>query len=111
MVPLFPSPSGVSHFSIGNSSSINYISFKFPSPSGVSHFSILSLTPRILSGLAGCFAWEKQIEAIFPSQTASKSLQTQYLSHARENTPYRRFSPQFTNIFYNNRISACTDAF
>ena len=58
----------------------------------------LSLTPHILSGLAGYFAWENQIEAIFHSQTASKSLQTQYLSHARENTPYHRFSFLLTPV-------------
>ena len=133
---VFSSPSGASHFSIPTRPDTgrrfssrsrplpgHLISqFRKVSPSCSTQNSsrplpghlisqFLSLTPHILSGLAGYFAWENQIEAIFHSQTASKSLQTQYLSHARENTPYRRFSPQFTNIFYNNRISACTDAF
>ena len=118
----FSSPSGASHFSIPQSISFLFNTEQFSSPSGASHFSIrallhtnkvressrplpghlisqfLSLTPHILSGLAGYFAWENQIEAIFHSQTASKSLQTQYLSHARENTPYRRFSFLLTPV-------------
>ena len=96
----FSSPSGASHFSI-----VKYISragrkgdkSSRPLPGHlISQF--LSLTPHILSGLAGYFAWENQIEAIFHSQTASKSLQTQYLSHARENTPYHRFSFLLTPV-------------
>ena len=43
---MFPSPSGVSHFSIEDMNKYTELDYPFPSPSGVSHFSMISRVLR-----------------------------------------------------------------
>ena len=76
---MFPSPSGVSIFSIGSRQTREVLNILFPSPSGVSIFSILPRPARCLSLSHHRFAGGKKFLAILPEKTAAKKPATPVL--------------------------------